>query len=398
MSKILLVLAASRYQLDTIQTAKRLGYRVITTDNVPDNPGHKYADRCYGVDTTDLEGVLSIARKEAIDGIIAPCTDVAVPTAAYIAEKMSLPGVPYASARLLTSKIEFRRFMRTSGLPCPDFIVLDDKESIPKVAFNKNRRWVLKPDRSSGSKGVFVIDSQEGLVKCLDETRSFSLSGHALIEEFIDGYQGTLEGVLEEGRLAMAVALDRQTAPLPYTTTIGHRLPTKLPLPIQKRLSGIVERVCLEAGIINGPIDCDFVVQDDQVFLLELTPRMGGNSISRLLEIASGFLVAEFCVKQACGCSQQLPKIEDLKPSAVLILGVWQEGCLDFDEAEAVRITKEEYVIGLSIDHKKGTTVLPFVNGRHRVGEVFLCAESRDDLDRRCADILARLKLCAKPL
>jgi hypothetical protein len=38
MTKTLLVLAASMYQIPAIETAKRLGYRVITTDNVPDNP------------------------------------------------------------------------------------------------------------------------------------------------------------------------------------------------------------------------------------------------------------------------------------------------------------------------------------------------------------------------
>ena len=88
----LLVLAASTYQLRTIRTAKRLGYRVVTTDNVPTNPGHALADQAYSTDTTDLEGVLAIARRERLDGVIAPCTDVAVPTAAVFA-LVALPDV-----------------------------------------------------------------------------------------------------------------------------------------------------------------------------------------------------------------------------------------------------------------------------------------------------------------
>ena len=75
--KTLLVLAASRYQIPIITTAKRLGYRVLTIDNVPDNPGHALADQACFIDTTDIQGVLAVARRERVDGVIAACTDVA---------------------------------------------------------------------------------------------------------------------------------------------------------------------------------------------------------------------------------------------------------------------------------------------------------------------------------
>src|SRR5512136_1729181 len=104
MNKTLLVLAASRYQLETIRCAKRLGLRVITLDNLPDNPGHLEADRCYNIDTTDMEAVLDAARKERIDGVIAACTDVAVPTAAFLAQELGLAGPPLESARIVCSK------------------------------------------------------------------------------------------------------------------------------------------------------------------------------------------------------------------------------------------------------------------------------------------------------
>ena len=87
MSKTLLVLAASTYQVPAIETAKRLGYRVITTDNIPSNPGHSIADASFGEDTTNLDGILALAKSENISGVIAPGTDVAVMTAAYLSEQ-----------------------------------------------------------------------------------------------------------------------------------------------------------------------------------------------------------------------------------------------------------------------------------------------------------------------
>src|SRR5262249_17684232 len=92
--RTLLVLAASLYQIPVTERAKARGSRVITTDNVPSNPGHRLADRAYSVDTTDQAGVLEIARRENVAGIIAACTDVAVPTAAFVAARLGLRAPP----------------------------------------------------------------------------------------------------------------------------------------------------------------------------------------------------------------------------------------------------------------------------------------------------------------
>ncbi|NMQ18946.1 hypothetical protein E4P82_06820 [Candidatus Competibacter phosphatis] len=107
--KTLLVLAASRYQIPIITTAKRLGYRVLTIDNVPDNPGHALADQACFIDTTDIQGVLAVARRERVDGVIAACTDVAVPTAAVVAQALDLPGISPDAARITCDKNLFSR-------------------------------------------------------------------------------------------------------------------------------------------------------------------------------------------------------------------------------------------------------------------------------------------------
>src|SRR5690606_27437985 len=131
MTKTLLVLAASLYQVAAIETARRLGYRVVTTDNAPANPGHALADKSYGVDTTDVDAVLELAVRENISGVIAPGTDVAVVTAAVVAERLRLPGPPPEAARILTDKFAFRRFLANGGLPCPRVHAIDGDEAFP---------------------------------------------------------------------------------------------------------------------------------------------------------------------------------------------------------------------------------------------------------------------------
>ena len=84
--KSILLLGGSRQQVVAIKTAKRLGYRTVLCDYLPDNPGQYFADVFYHESTTDRAKMLEIARREAVSGVLAYSSDPAAPTAAYVAE------------------------------------------------------------------------------------------------------------------------------------------------------------------------------------------------------------------------------------------------------------------------------------------------------------------------
>lgn len=394
MTKTLLVLAASRYQLEAIKTAKHLGMRVITTDNAPDNPGHILADRAYAIDTTEREAVLTIARAEGIDGIISPCTDVAVTTAAYVAERLGLPGTPLAATLIATNKIAFRHFLRENGLPCPRFFELSATDATPDE-FSFEHPWIVKPDRSSGSKGVFIVRTLEELGQFLPLSRAFSVSGSVVLEEFIEGHQGTCEGFLRESKAVLRFILDRQTPLPPFVTTTGHRMPTRLAMEAQAQIVAHIEVVFGRLGIRDGVFDCDFVWSRGQVYLLEMTPRLGGNSISRLLRHAAGVDIVEPAVQQAVGDVPLLPVHFQVKPMALVLLGVWNSGQLTYDTNALQALKAEPWVHGLEFDVPLGAAVQPFVNGRHRLGEAYVSAEHPDHLPARERELRARLAMRA---
>jgi len=393
MSKTLLVLAASRYQLDTIQSAKQLGLRVITTDNVASNPGHALADAAYGVDTTDDEGVLQIARNENIDGIISPCTDAAISTAAYVSEMLGLPGVPLKAARIVTDKAAFRRFLADHQLPVPEFHTLTSSDTMPDHLLGGGEPWIIKPDRSSGSKGVFIVRSQEELTARLPESRSFSSTGTVVAEQFLVGHQGTCEGILDGGEIRFSVVLDRQTAPAPFVTTIGHFVPATLPRCAEKRLLSRLHDVWSRLGVSDTTFDCDFVWAGDEIYLIEITPRLGGNCISRLLLDSTGFDLVDYAVRRACGLPAELPVKSLPCHAAVVLLGVWNCGELRYSENEVRRLRAEPWLRSLSFDFPQGTPVQPFINGRHRVGEAFIRADNRSELEQHVAEFHQRLAL-----
>ena len=89
----IMVLAGGNDQIILIQhIRKRYEGAVIILADYLDNPvAKKYADYHIQISTLDKELVLEIAKKEGIERIFTACTDQALVTMAYVAEKMNFP-------------------------------------------------------------------------------------------------------------------------------------------------------------------------------------------------------------------------------------------------------------------------------------------------------------------
>jgi biotin carboxylase len=149
-------------------------------------------------------------------------------------------------------------------------------------------------------------------------------------------------------------------------------------------------------GVTDGPFDCDFVVGSDHVYVLEMTPRLGGNSISTLLHAATGgFDLVEYGVRHACGEDVLLPVTIPLAPTALVILGTSATGKLVFDAQERETLLRESWVESISMDCQLGMPVRAFTNGRHRVGEALVRGTDRRDLDEHVFELRRRLDVRA---
>jgi biotin carboxylase len=380
----ILVLGASHHQLDVIAEGHRRGLRVAVADNLATNPGHQLADASHVVDTTDVDLIERVARLESVQGVLAPCTDVAVPTAATVAARLGLPGVPEETAQLVTSKARFRRWQHDRGLPAPEAFELDGRPSLPGAG-----RWVVKPDRSSGSKGIRIVEGERELAAAYEAARD--LGGGVVVERAIVGHQVTMAGLLRGGRLSWWVLLDRQTAHEPWCATTGHRVPTRLPEPEAAAAIDALSRTVQELGLEEGPLDADLVVGDEAV-VLELSPRLGGNSITGLLRLATGVDLAGAAIEVALGRPTPTPQVTTPAPTAVVLIGADRRGALRYDVDQFDALRSESWVAGIELA-PPGTPVRPFIDGRAQVGRAFLKATDRDGVDARAGELLARLSV-----
>lgn len=190
--------------LPAIKAAHDLGVYVITCDYLPHNYAHQFADEYHNVSIIDKEAVLELAQKLHIDGIMSYATDPGVATAAYVAEKMHLPGNnPYESVAILQNKGRFRHFLQEHGFNVPKMKTFRDWNEVKLSLTDIEYPVIVKPTDSAGSKGVSRVDREQDLEAAVSYALNHSIGHECIIEQFIekDGFSTDTDSFSVDGKL-----------------------------------------------------------------------------------------------------------------------------------------------------------------------------------------------------
>lgn len=288
--KKILFLGGSYSQLPAIKYAKEQGHYVITADYLPENPGHKLADEYYNISTTNINGILNLSENLKINAICAYASDPAAPTAAYVSEKLKLVGNSFQSVQVLSNKNLFRNFLKENKFITPWFFSSSEYSQIEKNYAGE--KAILKPVDSSGSKGVFLINNKLDLINCFYKAKEQSRTGTVIIEQYINrkGPQIHGEGFIFNGEIVFILLGDQSFSyvnPIvPYSTIV----PSIFHADIMDELVGLVNKVIKKVGFTTGGVNIEMIRDtNDNIYLLEIGARNGGNFMPQLMYYATGF-------------------------------------------------------------------------------------------------------------
>ena len=301
-----MLLGGIRYLLPAIEAAHRHGCHVITVDYLPDNIAHKYSDEYHNVSIMDKEAVLALAKELQIDGILSYAVDPGVVTAAYVAEQMGLPFTcSYDAACILQDKARFRHFLTENSFNAPNakgYTCVDD--AIKDIYFF-NWPVIVKPVDSAGSKGVTRVDDPKDLRKAIEHALDESHNGHFIIEDFLEkeGLSSGSESFFVDGELRYNAFYDQffdDEAANPFTPSAEcwpADKPTFVLDEVRKELQRLGKLLHVQTGLFNVEWR---VCKDGKVYLMEVSPRAGGNRLAEILNYAVDVDIIE--AKRALPC------------------------------------------------------------------------------------------------
>lgn len=305
--KRLMILGGSRYALPAIKAAHNLGAYVITADYLPNNIGHKYSDEYCNVSIIEKDAVLKKAKELKIDGITSFACDPGVVTAAYVAEQMGLPSCgSYESVCILQNKGKFRKFLADHGFHVPTAKSYTSMEEALEEVDLFHWPVIVKPTDSAGSKGVHKVDQPEKLKAAIEYALSFSHSNEFIIEDFITqhGFSSDTDSFSVNGMLKFVSFNSQRFDPKaenPYTPA-AFSWPSSMSDEHQKELASELQRLLTLLGMRSSIYNIETREgTDGKAYIMECSPRGGGNRLAECLEYATGVKLVENAVRMALG-------------------------------------------------------------------------------------------------
>lgn len=390
--KRLMLLGGIRYLLPVIETAHKYGYWVITVDYLPDNIAHKYSDEYHNISILDKDAVLKLAQGLHIDGILSFAVDPGVVTAAYVAEMMGLPfSCSYKSACMLQNKALFRQFLTDHHFNVPTAKGYSSIEDALDDVGLFHWPVIVKPVDSAGSKGITKVDAPDELKKAiltaLDESHCHSF----IIEDFLEkeGLSSGSESFFVDGKLMYNGLYDQffdVDAANPYTPS-AECWPADKPDSVLEEVRSELQRLGDLLHFGTGLFNVEWrVCTDGKVYIMEVSPRAGGNRLAEILNYAADVNLIDAEVRKAMG--EEVSGIHEPHYNgcyAIQVLHALSGG--RFEGLQVDSGFERKYVLETEIRVNQGEMVSSFTGANSAIGTVFLRTESREEMNRLLANV-----------
>ena len=399
--KKLMLLGGLRYLLPVIKAAHEQGYYVITADYLPDNIAHKYSDEYCNVSVIDKEAVLKEAQRLQIDGIMSFACDPGVVAASYVQNKMGLPSFgPFESVEILQNKDKFRMFLAKNGFNVPQAKGFDSVEAAMGESYWYPWPVIVKPTDAAGSKGVTRVDRKEDLKPALEYAMEHSISGHIIVEEFIDkqGCSSDTDSMSVDGRLVFTSFCAQRfdlNATNPYTPA-AYSWPSTFTKEQEEYLTSEIQRLItllnLKTVVYNIEVR---VAPNGKPYIMELTPRGGGNRLCEMLRYATGVDMITAITRAMVGD----PILEPIEQKPYN--GHWAEIILHADKSgiyDHLEISKSlpAEVVEEDLWVKQGDKVESFEGANNAIGTLVLKFQTAEELEKAITNQSEWLKVVVK--
>ena len=315
------MLGAGFMQGVAIRAARALGCTVVAADGNPSAVCAAEADEFVCIDLKDTARLIDYARylqqNGGLDAVFTAATDFSAAVAA-IAAACGLRGHTLEAALNATDKVRMRECFRKAGVPSPAFIeltaadlaapadIIGAQSSAPTDSFVAadnlpygdagaatadalERRLgklagcfplVVKPVDSMGARGCSLVKNLSELRKAAATALQYSRSGRIIVEEYIEGSEFSIEGLVFGGRLYITALADRHIFFPPYFIEMGHTIPSDCPQAIADEVISVFEHGVHALGLTDGAVKGDILVRNGKAFVGEIAARLSGGYMS----------------------------------------------------------------------------------------------------------------------
>ena len=378
--KSILIFGVGPLQESIIGRAKKMGLYTVGIDPCADATCKDCVDAFEVVPGQDYEGHCAVVEKYGIDAIVTAATDKPLVMMARIAEKFGVPFYSVETAQWSTDKFQMKQRFMEGGVPCAKGRLVKSVEEVEDFEYPV----IIKPRDNSGSRGVKLCRSKEELEASMSEAFEVSKLDTILVEEFIEGPEYSIESLHYDGRSEVIQFTEKKTTEFPYNVELGHIQPANISKENQQKIREIVSLIGKALKFENCPSHTELKINERGIYVIETSPRLGGDYItSTLTPLSTGVILEDQLLKIALG-----DKIE-IEPQQVQYSGVrffaFKEGREIKHVPDTEFVKGWPHVVDFSFHLREGQVVNRITSSLNRYGHLILVAKNRSTLENSFA-------------
>ena len=386
-----LILGAGIYQLPLIRKAKEMGLFTLVASSAGKYPGFALADKTCFVDTTDVDGIVQLAREEEVDCVCTTGTDVAIRSLGIVCDALHLPGISEHSGALATNKRKMKGKFEADDVCTARFREVESLEQL-RAAFELFEKPVIcKAVDSSGSRGIIRVDSADQLRDAYQYVMNTTQKKSFIIEEFISGVEFGAQAAVFNGEVQFVMPHGDILFHGKTDVPIGHFVPYSIPKKVEAEARRQLELSVRSLRLTTCAINADFILRNDQVYVLEIGARAGATCLPELVSIYYDFDYYAYILELSLGTNHRVD-FSPRHPCGNLLITSDRGGTLEGIDVDDFGLEIMEMVF----DYHPGEMVPQFRVGPDRLGHIVLKgldeAKVRSDLDGLPSRITVRLQ------
>lgn len=287
--KKIAIIGASYLQEPLIRKAKNMGLETHVFAWKANDVGEKIADYFYPISIIEKEKILQKCKEIKIDGICSIGSDLAVITVNYVAINMGLIGNTIKSSINSTNKLLMKDTLKKNNNPTSNYCIVDVNSDIECIKLNYP--LIVKPTDRSGSRGVYKLNNSKELKKAIELAIDSSFEKKAIIEEFVEGKEYSVEYISWEGYHYFVALTEKYTTGEPNFIETGHKEPAIVSKETLLNIKKIVEHALTSLDIKYGASHSEIKIDiNGNINIIEIGARMGGDMIgSSLVQLSTGY-------------------------------------------------------------------------------------------------------------
>lgn len=291
--KKIAVIGASIGQLPLCLKAKEMGLYVICFAWEQGAACKDVVDKFCTISILEKDKIVSICRDEDVDGVVSNASDLTALVCAYIAEQLSLTTTSYATILNIENKYNVREKTQC----------IEGLSNVSCFLYSKRKRHsypcVVKPCVGSSKKGVSFVENEKEFLSAIQ----YAGNEDVLVEQYVDGREISVESLSYKGKHYVVQVTDKESSGAPHFVELSHHQPADLSRDVRRKIELVVPQILNNVGLTNGATHIEMKIDNhDNLYLIEINPRGGGDEISsQLVELSTGYDYLKGMIQIAIG-------------------------------------------------------------------------------------------------